>query len=103
MRRPPPHSCPRIRDATSRCVSRSRHLPVPRSVYYAPLDRAGGGLQLRAVRVPGGLLSVLCLLGRLPGVARAQRPPFPCPFGPFHNPRPVNPVIAPVPTARFRP
>src|SRR2546430_13436768 len=30
----PPHSSPRIRDATTRFVSRSRRLPVPRSVYY---------------------------------------------------------------------
>src|SRR5947207_426781 len=102
MRRPPPHSCPRIRDATSRCVSRSRHLPVPRSVYYAPLDRAGGGLQTRDVRVPGELRSVLCLLGALPGVARAQQPPSPWAFGPFHKPRAVNPVIAPDPSATFR-
>src|SRR5207302_648338 len=102
MRRPPPHSCPRIRDATSRCVSRSRHLPVPRSVYYAPLDRAGGGLQPRDVRGPGELRSVLCLLGALPGVARAQQPLSPWAFGPFHKPRAMNPVIAPSPSTTFR-
>src|SRR6266699_1619222 len=102
MRRPPPHSCSRIRDATSRCVSRSRRLPVPRSVYYAPLDLAGGGLQTRDVRVPGGLRYVLCLLGALPGVARAQQPPSPWAFGPFHKPREVNPIILPDPGATFR-
>src|SRR6266568_4047324 len=102
MRRPPPHSCSRIRDATSRCVSRSRRLPVPRSVYYAPLDLAGGDLQTRDVRVPGGLRHVLCLLGALPGVARAQQPPSPWAFGPFHKPREVNPIILPDPGATFR-
>src|SRR5207253_3204544 len=76
--------------------------PVPRSVYYAPLDRAGGGLQTRDVRVPGELRSVLCLLGALPGVARAQQPLSPWAFGPFHKPRAMNPVIAPSPSATLR-
>ena len=52
--------------------------------------------------MPGELRSVLCLLGALPGVARAQQPPSPWAFGPFHKPRAVNPVIAPDPSATFR-
>jgi len=54
------------------------------------------------VRVPGGLRHVLCLLGALPGVARAQQPPSPWAFGPFHKPREVNPIILPDPGATFR-
>src|SRR2546430_16597606 len=76
--------------------------PVPRSVYYAPLDRAGGGLQTRDVRVPGELGSVLCLLGPLPGVARAQHPPSPWAFGAFHKTRTLNLAIAPDPCATCR-
>jgi predicted GH43/DUF377 family glycosyl hydrolase len=64
------------------------------------LDLAGAGRQTRRVRSRGESRYVLCLLGALPGVARAQQPLWA--FGPFHKPAAVNPIIAPHPGATFR-
>jgi predicted GH43/DUF377 family glycosyl hydrolase len=43
---------------------------------------------------------MLCLLGALPGAARAQQPPWA--FGPFHRPGAVNPILTPDSGATFR-
>jgi len=66
----------------------------------ALLDLAGTGRQTRHVRVSAESRYVVCLLGALPGAARAQHPHWA--FGPFHKPRAVNPILAPDPRATFR-
>src|SRR5437879_11860719 len=115
MRRPPPRSCSRIRDATSRSDSRSRGLLFRGSVYYggatagcdrgspdrADLELLRGGRQTRQVRVGRESRYVLlCLLGALPGVACTQQPRWV--FGPFEKPGIVNPILAPNRDATFR-
>src|SRR5881398_3024181 len=66
----------------------------------ALLDLAGTGRQTRHVRVCAESRYVVCLLGALPGAARAQHPRWA--FGPFHKPGAVNPILAPDPRATFR-
>jgi len=52
------------------------------------------------VRLRGEARYWLCLLGAVPGVARAQQPSWA--LGPFHKPAVVNPILAPHPGATFR-